>query len=140
MKLVEVINGLATSAETTQRTMALSAKLGKTPVPANDRAGFVSNRVLMPMINEAFYAWMEGVAEPQHIDEIMKLGCNFPMGPLRLADFIGLDVCMHIMTVLHTELGQDKYFPCPRLRQLVAAGRLGDKSGRGVYDYSAGAK
>ena len=134
MKLVEVIKGLATSDETTQRTIALAKQMGKTPVPANDRAGFVSNRVLMPMINEAFYAWMEGVAEPEHIDEIMKLGCNFPMGPLRLADFIGLDVCHDIMMVLYRELGDQKYFPCPKLRQLVTAGRLGDKSGRGVYE------
>ena len=134
MKLVEVIKGLATSDETTQRTIALAKQMGKTPVPANDRAGFVSNRVLMPMINEAFYAWMEGVAEPEHIDEIMKLGCNFPMGPLRLADFIGLDVCHDIMMVLYRELGNQKYFPCPKLRQLVTAGRLGDKTGRGVYE------
>jgi 3-hydroxybutyryl-CoA dehydrogenase len=109
--------------------------MGKTPIPANDRAGFVSNRVLMPMINEAFYAWMEGVAEPAHIDEIMKLGCNFPMGPLRLADFIGLDVCHDIMMVLWRELALPKYAPCPLLRQLVAAGRLGDKTGRGVFEY-----
>ena len=135
MKLVEVIKGLATSEETTERTLALATKMGKTPVPANDRAGFVSNRVLMPMINEAFYAWMEGVAEPQHIDSIMKLGCNFPMGPLRLADFIGLDVCHDIMMVLYRELGDQKYFPCPKLRQLVTAGRLGDKSGHGVFEY-----
>jgi 3-hydroxybutyryl-CoA dehydrogenase len=135
MKLVEVIKGLATAEETTQRTVALATKMGKTPVPANDRAGFVSNRVLMPMINEAFYAWMEGVAEPEAIDEIMKLGCNFPMGPLRLADFIGLDVCHDIMMVLFNELGHDKYFPCPKLRQLVVAGRLGDKTGRGVYEH-----
>lgn len=139
MKLVEVIKGIATSEETTQRTIALAQAMGKTPVPANDRAGFVSNRVLMPLINEAFYAWMEGVAEPAHIDEIMKLGCNFPMGPLRLADFIGLDVCHDIMMVLHRELGNPKFFPCPLLRQLVQAGRLGDKSGRGVFDYSASA-
>ena len=136
MKLVEVIKGLATSEDTTQRTLALAKQMGKTPVPANDRAGFVSNRVLMPMINEAFYAWMEGVAEPEHIDEIMKLGCNFPMGPLRLADFIGLDVCHDIMMVLYRELGDQKYFPCPKLRQLVTAGCLGNKSGRGVFDYS----
>jgi 3-hydroxybutyryl-CoA dehydrogenase len=136
MKLVEVIRGLATSDETMQRTVDLATRMGKTPVPANDRAGFVSNRVLMPMINEAFYAWMEGVAKPQDIDEIMKLGMAHPMGPLRLADFIGLDVCHNIMMVLHDELGQDKYFPCPILRQLVQAGRLGDKTGRGVYDYS----
>ena len=134
MKLVEVIKGLATSEDTTQRTITLAKQMGKTPIPANDRAGFVSNRVLMPMINEAFYAWMEGVAEPEHIDEIMKLGCNFPMGPLRLADFIGLDVCHDIMMVLYRELGDQKYFPCPKLRQLVTAGRLGDKTGRGVYE------
>jgi len=135
MKLVEVIRGLETSEETTQRTIALAEAMGKTPVPANDRAGFVSNRVLMPLINEAFHAWMEGVAEPADIDRIMTLGCNFPMGPLRLADFIGLDVCHDIMMVLHRELGQDKYFPCPLLRQLVTAGRLGDKTGRGVFEY-----
>ena len=137
LKLVEVIKGIATSDVTTSRTVALAEALGKVPVTANDRAGFVSNRVLMPMINEAFYAWMEGVAEPEAIDDIMKLGCNFPMGPLRLADFIGLDVCHDIMMVLSTELGQDKYFPCPLLRQLVRAGRLGDKTGHGVYDHSA---
>jgi 3-hydroxybutyryl-CoA dehydrogenase len=136
MKLVEVIKGLATSDATTQTTLAVATKMGKTPVPANDRAGFVSNRVLMPMINEAFYAWMEGVAEPEHIDQIMLLGCNFPMGPLRLADFIGLDVCHDIMMVLYRELGDQKYFPCPKLRQLVLAGRLGDKSGRGVFEYA----
>lgn len=135
MKLVEVIKGLATSEATTQATLALATKMGKTPVPANDRAGFVSNRVLMPMINEAFHAWMEGVAEPADIDQIMLLGCNFPMGPLRLADFIGLDVCHDIMMVLYRELGDQKYFPCPKLRQLVLAGRLGDKSGCGVFEY-----
>ena len=134
MKLVEVIKGLATSEDTAQRTIALAQQMGKTPVLANDRAGFVSNRVLMPMINEAFYAWMERVAEPEHIDEIMTLGCNFPMGPLRLADFIGLDVCHDIMMVLYRELGDQKYFPCPKLRQLVTAGRLGDKTRRGVYE------
>ena len=137
MKLVEVIKGLATSPQTTQRTIDLAKGMGKTPIPANDRAGFVSNRVLMPMINEAFYAWMEGVAQPQDIDEIMKLGCNSPMGPLRLADFIGLDVCHDIMMVLWRELALPKYAPCPLLRQLVAAGRLGDKTGRGVYEYPA---
>ena len=136
MKLVEVIKGLATSEETTQRTLDLAKAMGKTPVPANDRAGFVSNRVLMPLINEAFYAWMEGVAKPEDIDQIMLLGCNFPMGPLRLADFIGLDVCHDIMMVLYRELGNPKFFPCPLLRQMVQAGRLGDKSGRGVYDYA----
>ena len=137
MKLCEVIKGLATSQETVDRTIALAERMGKTPVPANDRAGFVSNRVLMPMINEAFHAWMEGVAEPEDIDEIMKLGCNFPMGPLRLADFIGLDVCHDIMMVLHRELGDPKYFPNPLLRQLVTAGRLGDKTGRGVYEHGS---
>ena len=136
MKLVEVIKGLATSEDTTERTIALATKMGKTPVPANDRAGFVSNRVLMPMINEAFYAWMEGVAEPEHIDEIMKLGCNHPMGPLRLADFIGLDTCVHIMDVLADGLNDERYRACPLLKQLVAAGRLGDKSGRGVYEHA----
>jgi 3-hydroxybutyryl-CoA dehydrogenase len=135
MKLVEVIKGAQTSEQTMARTVELARAMGKTPVPANDRAGFVSNRVLMPMINEAFYAWMEGVAEPQHIDEIMKLGCNFPMGPLRLADFIGLDTCAHIMNVLAEGLNDDRYRPCPMLKQLVAAGRLGDKTGRGVFEY-----
>lgn len=138
MKLVEVITGLATSEETANRTIALAELMGKTPILANDRAGFVSNRVLMPMINEAFYTWMDGVAEPEAIDGIMKLGCAFPMGPLRLADFIGLDVCHHIMMVLYKELGDQKYFPCPKLRQLVHAGRLGDKTGQGVYDHGGG--
>jgi len=137
MKLVEVIKGIATSEETTARTIELAKAMGKTPVPANHRAGFVSNRVLMPMINEAFHAWMGGVAKPEDIDQIMLLGCNFPMGPLRLADFIGLDVCHDIMMVLHRELGDPKFFPCPLLRQLVQAGRLGDKTGRGVYEYPA---
>src|SRR4029077_2180064 len=118
MQLVEVIPGLATTPEVVERTIALATKMGKMPLKAADRAGFVSNRVLMPMINEAFYAWMEGVAEPEAIDEIMKLGCNFPMGPLRLADFIGLDVCHDILMVLWRELGQPKYAPCPLLRQL----------------------
>lgn len=136
MKLVEVIKGLATSEATTAITMEFAKALGKTPIAANDRAGFVSNRVLMPMINEAFHAWMEGVASPEAVDEIMKLGCNFPMGPLRLADFIGLDVCHDIMMVLHRELGDPKYFPCPLLRQLVQAGRLGDKTGQGVYRHA----
>ena len=137
MKLVEVIKGLQTSAETTQRVLALSAAMGKTAVPANDRPGFVSNRVLMPMINEAFYALMEGVAEPKDIDDIMKLGCNFPMGPLNLADFIGLDTCVHIMDVLADGLNNDRYRACPLLKQLVTAGRLGVKSGRGVFEYPA---
>ncbi len=137
MKLVEVIKGIGTSEETTSRTIALATAMGKTPLPANDRPGFVSNRVLMPMINEAFYAWMEGVAEPEDIDGIMKLGCNFPMGPLRLADFIGLDTCVHIMNVLADGLNNDRYRACPLLKQLVAAGRMGDKSGRGVFEYPA---
>lgn len=135
MGLVEVINGLATDQGVTDTVLKLSEKMGKTAVPANDRAGFVSNRILMPMINEAFYAWMEGVAEPQHIDEIMKLGMNHPMGPLRLADFIGLDTCAHIMNVLADGLHSERYRPCPKLEQLVTAGRLGNKTGRGVFDY-----
>ncbi|MSR45148.1 MAG: 3-hydroxybutyryl-CoA dehydrogenase [Phycisphaerales bacterium] len=136
MKLVEVIRGLATSDETVARTLDLARAMGKTPVPANDRAGFVSNRVLMPLINEAFYACMEGVATAEDIDQIMVLGCNFPMGPLRLADFIGLDVCHDIMMVLYRELGDAKFFPCPMLRQLVTSGRLGNKTNRGVFEYS----
>ncbi len=135
MALVEVIPGLQTDAAVTERTVALATRLGKTPLKASDRAGFVSNRVLMPMINEAFYAWMEGVAEPEAIDGIMKLGCNFPMGPLRLADFIGLDTCAHIMDVLADGLNSERYRACPLLRQLVTAGRLGDKTGRGVHQY-----
>jgi len=135
MKLVEVIRGVQTADATVDRTTALAEAMGKAPIPANDRAGFVSNRVLMPMINEAFYAWMEGVAEPEHIDEIMKLGCNFPMGPLRLADFIGLDTCAHIMNVLADGLNDDRYRPCPLIRQLVSAGRLGDKTKRGVFEH-----
>ncbi|GJQ30164.1 MAG: putative 3-hydroxybutyryl-CoA dehydrogenase [Phycisphaerae bacterium] len=134
MALVEVIPAIQTSKDVVERTIALATKMGKTPLKANDRAGFVSNRVLMPMINEAFYAWMEGVAEPEAIDGIMKLGCNFPMGPLRLADFIGLDTCVHIMNVLADGLNNDRYRACPLLKQLVAAGRLGDKVGRGVYE------
>lgn len=137
MQLVEVIPGLQTSASVVERTIALATTMGKTPLKANDRAGFVSNRVLMPMINEAFYAWMEGVAEPEAIDGIMKLGCNFPMGPLRLADFIGLDTCVHIMNVLADGLNNDRYRACPLLKQLVAAGRVGDKAGHGVYKLPA---
>lgn len=135
MKLVEVIRGLQTSDNTVTRTVALAEAMGKTPIAANDRAGFVSNRVLMPMINEAFHAWMEGVADPEAIDGIMQLGCNFPMGPLRLADFIGLDVCHDIMMVMYRELGDQKYFPSPKLRELVTSGRLGDKTGHGVYEH-----
>lgn len=138
MGLVEVIRGLQTEEGVVARTVALSERMGKTPLAANDRPGFVSNRVLMPMINEGFYALMEGVAEPEAIDGIMKLGCNFPMGPLRLADFIGLDTCVHIMDVLADGLNNDRYRACPLLKQLVAAGRLGNKTGRGVFDYSEG--
>lgn len=136
MGLVEIIAALQTDKVLVDRTAKLAERLGKTPLVANDRAGFVSNRVLMPMINEAFYAWMEGVAEPEAIDGIMKLGCNFPMGPLRLADFIGLDTCAQIMNVLAEGLNNDRYRPCPLLDQLVTAGRLGNKTGRGVHDYS----
>ncbi|MEO1009081.1 MAG: 3-hydroxybutyryl-CoA dehydrogenase [Planctomycetota bacterium] len=135
MKLVEVINGLATEEGVTKAVLELSERMGKTAVPANDRAGFVSNRILMPMINEAFYTWMEGVAQPEHIDAIMKLGMNHPMGPLQLADFIGLDTCAHIMNVLADGLHSERYRPCPLLEQLVTAGRLGNKSGHGVYEY-----
>ncbi len=137
MALVEVIPAVQTSPAVVERTIALATAMGKTPLKANDRAGFVSNRVLMPMINEAFYAWMEGVAEPEAIDGIMKLGCNFPMGPLRLADFIGLDTCAHIMDVLADGLNNDRYRACPLLKQLVTAGRLGDKTRRGVFEYPA---
>jgi 3-hydroxybutyryl-CoA dehydrogenase len=136
MKLVEVIRGLATSDETTEATISLSEELGKTPVEVNDFPGFVSNRVLMPMINEAVFALMEGVAEPEAIDTVMKLGMNHPMGPLALADLIGLDTCLNILEVLHRELGDDRYRPCPLLRKYVAAGWLGRKSGRGFYHYA----
>jgi len=135
MKLVEVIRGLATSDETTAATVALSEELGKTPVEVNDFPGFVSNRVLMPMINEAIFALMEGVAQPEAIDTVMKLGMNHPMGPLALADLIGLDTCLNILEVLHRELGDDRYRPCPLLRKYVAAGWLGRKSGRGFHTY-----
>ena len=138
MTLVEVVRGLATSDETYETVRQLSEDLGKVPVEVNDAAGFVSNRVLMPMINEAIFCVHEGVATPEAVDTVMKLGMAHPMGPLTLADFIGLDVCLAIMEVLHRELGEDKYRPCPLLRKMVAAGRLGRKSGQGFYDYAAG--
>jgi 3-hydroxybutyryl-CoA dehydrogenase len=137
MELVEVIRGHATSDATTLQVMELSRTLGKTPVEVNDYPGFVSNRVLMPMINEAIFCVMEGVATPDAIDTVMKLGMAHPMGPLALADFIGLDVCLAILEVLHTGLGDDKYRACPLLRRMVAAGHLGRKSGRGFHVYPA---
>ncbi len=135
MKLVEIIKGLATSEETYQVTRTLAEKMGKVPVPANDFPGFISNRILMPMINEAVYALFEGVGSAEDIDKVMKLGMNHPMGPLALADLIGLDTCLAIMEVLHKGLGDDKYRPCPLLRKYVDAGWLGQKSGRGFYTY-----
>ena len=135
MKLVEIVRGLATSDETFQAVRELAMKLEKTPVEVNDAPGFVSNRVLMPLLNEAMYAVMEGVATPEAVDEVFKLGMNHPMGPLTLADFIGLDVCLDIMRVMHNGLGDPKYRPCPLLVKMVDAGWLGRKSGRGFYKY-----
>jgi 3-hydroxybutyryl-CoA dehydrogenase len=136
MKLVEIIRGLATADETYQTVETLTLELGKEPVEVNDFPGFVSNRILLPMINEAIYCLMEGVARPEAIDNVMILGMNHPMGPLALADLIGLDTCLSIMEVLHEGLGDSKYRPCPLLRKYVSAGWLGRKSGRGFYQYN----
>jgi 3-hydroxybutyryl-CoA dehydrogenase len=140
MKLVEVIRGYATSDAVTQQVMELSRQLGKTPTEVNDYPGFVANRILMPMINEAIISLFEGVAGVEEIDTVMKLGMAHPMGPLQLADFIGLDVCLAILRVLHDGLGNPKYAPCPLLVNMVMAGRLGAKSGEGFYQYTAGSK
>ncbi|MCK5438761.1 MAG: 3-hydroxybutyryl-CoA dehydrogenase, partial [Gemmatimonadetes bacterium] len=139
MKLVEVIRGLETSAATHDTVVALAGSLGKVPVTVEDYPGFVSNRVLMPMINEAIFCVMEGVAEPEAIDTVMKLGMGHPMGPLTLADFIGLDVCLAILDVLHDGFGDPKYRACPLLKRMVAAGQLGRKTGRGFFEYGVGA-
>jgi 3-hydroxybutyryl-CoA dehydrogenase len=135
MQLVEVIRGHATSDATTKAVLETATALGKTPVEVNDYPGFVANRILLPMLNEAIFAVMEGVATPEAVDTVMKLGMNHPMGPLALADFIGLDVCLAILEVMHRGLGDPKYRPCPLLRRMVAAGHLGRKSGKGFYEY-----
>ncbi|MDP2496718.1 MAG: 3-hydroxybutyryl-CoA dehydrogenase [Candidatus Palauibacterales bacterium] len=135
MELVEVVRGLQTDDEVVEFTREMAERLGKTPVTVRDYPGFVSNRVLMPMLNEAMFCVMEGVAEPEAVDEVMTLGMNHPMGPLELADLIGLDTCLSILEVLHRDLGDDKYRPCPLLRKYVSAGWLGRKSGRGFYRY-----
>ena len=140
MKLVEVINGYSTSKEVTNTIVELSTQLGKTPCVVNDYPGFIANRILMPMINEAIYSLYEGVAGVEEIDTVMKLGMAHPMGPLQLADFIGLDVCLSILNVLHEGFGNPKYAPCPLLVNMVTAGKLGGKSGEGFYSYSAGSK
>lgn len=140
MKLVEIINGYATDKETTDSIVALSEKIGKIPCSVNDYPGFVANRILMPMINEAIYTLFEGVAGVKEIDTVMKLGMAHPMGPLQLADFIGLDVCLFILRVMHEGLGNPKYAPCPLLVNMVTAGKLGAKSGEGFYNYTPGSK